>query len=102
MTEEGEMMLHSTQIRTSRDLRNNFADIQRLLEEHNQVVITNNGKGAAVIINYADYSAYEEYLREKYVLDRLDKALKSLDDPSTKLLSHDEVWSMLENEWGVK
>ena len=95
-------MLHATQIRTSRDLRNNFADIQRLLEDHDQVVITNNGRGAAVVINYADYSAYEEYLREKHVLDRLDKALKSLDDPNVKLLSHDEVWSMLENELSTK
>lgn len=83
-------------------MRNNFADIQRLLDEHDQVVITNNGKGAAVVIPYADYAAYEEYLREKYILDRLDRALKSLDDPNTKLMSHDEVWAMLEREWGAK
>ena len=95
-------MLHSTQIRTSRDLRNNFADIQHLLENHDQVVITNNGKGAAVVINFADYSAYEEYLREKYILERLDKVLQSLDDPNTKFTPHDEVWSMLEKEWGGK
>ena len=54
------------------------------------------------MIHYADYAAYEEYLREKYVLDRLDKALKSLDDPNTKLIPHDKVWAMLENEWGAE
>ncbi len=94
--------MHSTQIKTARDLRNNFADIQRMLEDHDQVVITSNGKGAAVVINFVDYAAYEEYLREKSVLDRLDRALKSLDNPQTKFTPHDEVWARLEAKWGAK
>ena len=93
-------MAHSTQIRTVRDLRNNFADIQRLLEDHDQVVITNNGRGAAVIIHYEDYATYEEYMREKYIMDRLDKAIKSLDDPNTVFVPHDEVWTAFKEKWG--
>lgn len=91
--------MYSTKIKTSRDLRNNFAEIQRLLQEHDQVVITNNGKGAAVVINFEDYAQYEAYLREKHVLARLDRAIESLDDPDTRFTPHDEVWSRLKKKW---
>lgn len=95
-------MLYSTKIKTTRDLRNNFSEVKRLLDDHDQIVITNNGKGTAVLINFEDYAKYEEYLREQYVLNRLDQAAKSLDDPNTKLTPHDEVWAALEKKWGSK
>ncbi len=73
-----------------------------MLENHERVVITNNGRGAAVIINFEDYAAYEEYMHEKTVSERLEKALKSLHDPSVRLIPQDEVWAKLESKWGVK
>lgn len=84
-------MLYSTQIKTSRDLRNNFAEIQRLLQEHDQVVITNNGKGSAVVINFEDYAGYEEYLREKQIFEDLQAIKKELDDPNAKMYTVSEV-----------
>ena len=94
--------MHSTQIKTARDLRNNFAEIQRLLDEHDQVVITNNGRGAAVVIRFEDYAKYEAYLHERYIQAKLSEAEKSLDNPDTKYLSHREVWEMMEERLGGK
>ncbi|MEG0395434.1 MAG: type II toxin-antitoxin system prevent-host-death family antitoxin, partial [Oscillospiraceae bacterium] len=39
-----------TFVRPSRDLRNNYAEIARLVKEHDQVIITNQGKGESVLI----------------------------------------------------
>ena len=34
-----------TYVRPSRDLRNNYAEIARLVKENNQVIITNQARG---------------------------------------------------------
>lgn len=64
----------SPNIRPVRDLRNNYAEIAKLIEGHEPVFITNNGRGEAVIINIEDYADYEEYLYEKYVAEKLAEA----------------------------
>ncbi|MDR1894206.1 MAG: type II toxin-antitoxin system Phd/YefM family antitoxin, partial [Spirochaetales bacterium] len=40
---------------TVRDLRNHYAEIEKFLENHDPVIITKNGRGAAVLINIEDY-----------------------------------------------
>lgn len=61
-------------IRPVRDLRNNYSEIAKIIEKHNPVFITNNGRGTAVLINIEDYADYEKYLYEKYALKMLDEA----------------------------
>jgi len=63
----GEKALPKTQVRPSRDLRNNYADIVKLLKEHDHVIITNNGVGESVLIGYEDYEKYEEYLHRRFI-----------------------------------
>ena len=83
--------MHTTQIKTARDLRNNFAEIQRLLQSHDQVVITSNGRGAAVVINFEDYAKYEAYLREKQIYEDLQAIKQELNDPNAKRYTLSEV-----------
>jgi len=84
--------MRNTHVRASRELRNNFPEISRLLEQRDQVVITKNGNGAAVLINFDEYAAYEDYLHKKYVMDELRKAQAEANDPDTRWLSDEEFW----------
>ncbi|MCL1820999.1 MAG: type II toxin-antitoxin system prevent-host-death family antitoxin [Oscillospiraceae bacterium] len=84
--------MYKTFARPSRDLRNNYADVIRSLKEHNQILITNNGKGEAVLINAEDYADYEEYLHVRYVREKLDEAEARAANPSVKWLTHEEFF----------
>jgi prevent-host-death family protein len=44
-----------TQVRPSRDLRNNYADIVKSLNQNDHIIITNNGVGESVLIGFKDY-----------------------------------------------
>ena len=79
--------MYATQIKTSRELRNNFAEIQRLLENHDQVVITKNGKGAAVVINFEDYAEFEAYTHRCYVLKALEEAEEEANSPNAEWIT---------------
>ncbi len=94
--------MYKTHVLPSRELRNNYAEISKIANENDNVIITKNGKLDTVIIGVEAFREYEEFLREKYVLQRLDKAIESLDDPTTKFAPHDEVWARLEAKWGGK
>jgi prevent-host-death family protein len=80
-----------------RDLRNKTAEIMRIVEGRNQVIITKRGRGAAVIVDFSEYEEYEKYLHEKYVERNLNASLQQALDPSTKFLTHDS----LSNEYNV-
>ena len=66
--------MQNTQVRPVRDLRNRYAEIETLLENHNPIIITKNGRGAAVLINIEDYAEVEEYLHIKFVNSKLEEA----------------------------
>lgn len=84
--------MYNTIARPARELRNNYADIIRTLKEHNQILITNNGKGEAVLINAEDFADYEEYLHLRYVRDKLEEAEARAADPAVKWLTHKEFF----------
>jgi prevent-host-death family protein len=83
----------NTHVRASRELRNNFPEIARLLEQHDQVIITKNGNGAAVMINFDEYAAYEEYQHRKYVLNELRKAQAEAHSADTQWLEDKDFWA---------
>lgn len=85
-----------THVRASRELRNNFPEIARLVENHDQVIITRNGNGTAVLINFDDYAAYEDYLHKQYVMSELKKAQEEAGDPNTEWLSDESFWTGIE------
>lgn len=82
-------------VKPARDLRNNYSSIRKLLDDHDQVIITNNGRGESVLINIDDYADYEEYLHTRYINEKLDEAIKEAEDPNTKWVSHEEFMEML-------
>lgn len=84
--------MFNSHTRPSRDLRNNYSELARIVKDHNQVIITNNGRGEAVLIGIDDYAQYEDFLHRRYIAEALEKAKVQANDPDTILLTPDEVW----------
>jgi len=84
--------MFNTYVRPVRDLRNNYPELADIIKNHDQVVITNNGKGEAVLINIDEYSAFEEYTHRRYIANKLAEAEAVAADPNSRRISHEEFW----------
>ena len=82
-------------IRPVSDLRNKYHEIEDLiLREDEAVYLTKNGYGSMVVMSLNKYSKLlkdAEY--NEYIEKALDEAEKDLDNPNTKYLTHEEVFS---------
>jgi prevent-host-death family protein len=83
-------------VKPSRDLRNSYAKLTDILREHDQVIITNKGRGEAVLINIEDYADYEAYVHRRYIREKLAEAEAAAGKPDAVWLSHEEFWDDLE------
>ena len=86
----------NTQVRPSRDLRNNYADIVKTLEQHDHVIITNNGVGEVVLIGINDYAEYEEFLHRRFIYQELQKTKADTNEPDAQLHNAADVFTRLE------
>lgn len=93
--------MFQTQIKPSSQLRNNYPEMIKLVQKRDPVIITNNGKAEAVLINVDDYADFERYMHLRYVHEKLAESKKSAADPDTKRLSHKEVWERLGAKYGL-
>ena len=91
--------MQNTQVRPVRDLRNRYAEIEQFLENHNPVIITKNGRGAAVLINIDDYAEVEEYLHIKYVKNKLEEAELEAKKPDVKWTNYKKVLKKLRGKY---
>ena len=87
----------NTYARPVRDLRNNYNEIIDLANEGNQIIITQNGREAAIVIGTQEFKEYEKFLHRQYIKQELAKAKESAKDPNTKWLSEDEFWAGFED-----
>jgi len=87
----------NTYARPVRDLRNNYNEILDLANEGNQVIITQNGREAAVIIGTEAYREYETFLHQQYINRELKNAEAEANDPNTVWLSEEEFWDGFED-----
>lgn len=82
-------------IRPVSDLRNKYPEIEDLvLREDEAVYLTKNGYGSMVVMSLNKYSKLlkdAEY--NEYIEKALDQAEKDLDNPNTKYLTHEEVFT---------
>ena len=90
------MQMNKTHVRPVRDLRNNFAELNQLINNHDHVIITNNGRGTAALIGIEEFARYEEFLHTLYINQKLDEAEKSASNPHTQWLSEDDFWQDVE------
>ena len=55
--------MYKTHVRPVRDIRNNYAELDKIVNNHDHVIITNNGRGTAALIGIEEYAMYEQFLR---------------------------------------
>lgn len=82
-------------IRPVSDLRNKYPEIEDLvLKEDEAVYLTKNGYGSMVVMSLKKYSQLTNDAKyNAYIEKALDEAEKDLDNPNTKYLTHEEVFS---------
>ena len=83
----------NTYARPVRDLRNNYNEIINLANAGNQVIITQNGREAAVVIGTEAFKQFESFLHRQYIKQELAKAKEKAKDPNAKWLSEEEFWA---------
>jgi prevent-host-death family protein len=93
------IQVQNVQIRPVRDLRNNYPEIEKLLENHDPVIITKNGRGAAVIINIDDYAKIEEYQHLVYIERKLKEAEADAVSPDAEWLDYKKVFKRLKSKY---
>ena len=93
--------MSKTQVRPSRDLRNNYADVIKSLKRNEHIIITNNGVGEAVLIGFEEYGRYEEYLRRQFIYDELQKSKTKMSGPNAMRHDADDVHTELEQVLGL-
>ena len=77
------------QIKPVSDLRNKFADIEKIVNAGNPVFLTKNGYGAMVVLSLEEYSR---------LTDNIDNALMEAEiaaQQDDSRYSRDEIYSML-------
>ena len=82
--------------RAAHDLRNNYSEIIDLANAGNQVIITQNGREAAVIIGAQTYKEFEFFLHRQYIKQELAKAKEKAGNPNTEWLNEEEFWADIE------
>jgi prevent-host-death family protein len=91
--------MRSIQARPVRDLRNRYAEIEALLEDHDPVIITKNGRGAAVLLNIEDYARIEEYQHYLYIEDKLREAETEAAAPDAEWQDYKKVFRRLKKKY---
>jgi len=91
------ILMMNTYARPVRDLRNNYKEIIDLANEGNQIIITQNGREAAVVIGTDEYKDYEKFIHRQYINRELAIADKIASDPNAKWLSEEEFWDGFED-----
>jgi prevent-host-death family protein len=84
--------MYNTHVRAVRDLRNKYAELSEMAKSnHDQIIITSNGKSDTVLIAYADYAKYEDFLHARYVREKLAEA--------EAMEGREGAWMALEDLW---
>lgn len=81
--------------RPSRDLRNKYTELAKIVKSHNDVVITNKGEVDLVLINPEEYEEFKAFKHRKYIAEALREVETKKDNPNY-WLSEDDFWIGLE------
>jgi len=92
--------MRTLQVRPVRDLRDDYAGIETLLEDHDPVIITKNGRGQAVLLNIDDFAGVEEYLHFKYVSEKLAEAEAEAASPGAAWTDYKQALARLNKKHG--
>jgi prevent-host-death family protein len=87
----------NTYARPVRDLRNNYNEIIELANAGNQVIITQNGREAAVVIGTQAYKEFEIFLHQQYIRRELAETKERAKKSDAKWLNEEDFWNIGED-----
>lgn len=90
--------MYKTHVRPVRDLRNNYAQIADLVKDRDQVIITNNGRGEAVLIGIDEYAQFEEFRHMQWIKEQVLEADREANSPDAKWIDADELLANLQTK----
>jgi len=96
------MSITKEQVRPARDLRNNYADVVKTLDQHEYIVITNQGRGDSIIMDIDKFAKYEQAWHNEYIYNELQKSKALLDDPNVERIPASEVFARVEGKLELK
>jgi PHD/YefM family antitoxin component YafN of YafNO toxin-antitoxin module len=70
-----------------------------MLENHDPVIITKNGRGTAVLLNIEDYAKIEEYQHVLYVAEKLEEAEHEADSAGAEWKDYKTVFRRLKKKY---
>jgi len=90
--------MYNLHVRPERELRNNFSEISKLNQQWDAVVLTNRGKGTHILLSFDEFTEYEEYRHNRYLMQKIKETKEDID---TRLRSHEDVWQALSEKYDV-
>ena len=88
--------MHKTHIRPIRDIKDNYAELDEIVNNNDHVIITYNGRNSSVLIGIEEYPLYEAFLHSLYIERKLDEAEASANDPNTQWIDENDFWAEVE------
>jgi prevent-host-death family protein len=74
------------------DIRTQYADFVKILNEHDRIILNNNGRNEAVLINIDDYKEFEIYAHKNYVIKKLNEAEEFVKNNSNSWIDEESFW----------
>jgi PHD/YefM family antitoxin component YafN of YafNO toxin-antitoxin module len=74
------------------EINENYPDIARLLNNHDRIILTNDGKNEAVLINIDDYSEFESYAHKEYINKKLSETENLLEKKEIDWIDEETFW----------
>jgi len=97
--------MYKTHVRPVRDIRNNYAELNKIVNNHDHVIITNNGRGTAALIGIDEYARYELFLRSISPVNQAEEPAPITGvipkDPSKPLMSRAEMFGCMQGKFSM-
>ncbi|GHV75090.1 hypothetical protein AGMMS49940_23920 [Spirochaetia bacterium] len=74
------------------EIQRDYSEADKLLENHDRIILTNDGKNKAVLINIDDYSEFESYAQKEYIHKKLSEAKLLAGNKNVVWLDEEEFW----------
>ena len=74
------------------DIKTQYTDFVKILNEHDRIILNNNGKNEAVLINIEDYKEFESYMHKNYVIKKLKETENLVKNNETGWIDEDTFW----------
>jgi PHD/YefM family antitoxin component YafN of YafNO toxin-antitoxin module len=74
------------------DIKTQYTDFVNKLNEHDRIILKNNGKNEAVLINIDDYNEFESFAHKNYIKKKLKETENLVENKNVGWIDEGEFW----------